>query len=87
MPREPLRQEQIPRHPVHRADGRVAKTVKIVGAIKPRPHLPRPKHHLHAPPRDAPAGLRAKQRGVRLQRFATLLLVAPESLELAPTNI
>jgi hypothetical protein len=54
MPREPLRQEQVPRDPVHVRDRRVPKRVERVEAIEACLDLKLTEKDLHAP-RSAPS--------------------------------
>ena len=78
VPREPLRQEQVPRQPVDRRDRCVSQPVKRIQPIKPRRLLPLPPRELDPARRDPPATLRAEQGVASADALAPVRLPVPE---------
>src|SRR5206468_1560249 len=62
VPRESLRQEQVPRSPVDFRHGRVTQAMKGVQPVESSLHLPGPEGELDAARRDAGPALRAEER-------------------------
>ena len=82
MPREPLRQEEVPAGPVDVGHRRVPQGVERVEPVESGLYLPSPEGKLDAALADAHAGLGAEEGISGLQAFATFRFVYPESSEL-----
>src|SRR2546426_6296832 len=87
MPRESLRQEQIPRGSVDVRDRRMAQRVEGIEPVDSRPHLPGPEGELDASGRDAGAALVAEERVLGAYPFTSRTLVPPEPPELDQQGI
>src|SRR5262245_49581864 len=87
MPREPLRQEQVPRSSVDVRDRRVPQRVERVEAVEAGLCLPRPEGELDAAGGNAATALVAEEWGLGPYPFAPRGLVAPELPELAQQGI
>src|SRR5882724_12965333 len=82
VPREPLRQEEVPRRPVHVGHRRVAELVEAVVPVEPRSALPPRESPLRGPRRKATSLRRNEQRSVRLERLTEATLPRKESSQL-----
>src|SRR5437867_3785441 len=87
VPREPLRQKEVPRHPVHGRYGCVPCGMKRVQPIESSLLLPRPPRELNTSLRDSDAGLIAEEGIIGCGSLPTTTLVGPEVPELLDQGI
>src|SRR5882672_11239010 len=78
VPREPLRQEEVPAGPIDVGDRRVPQRVEGIEAVESSLHLPGPEGKLDAALADAGAGLGAEEGISGSKPFPTSRLVLPE---------
>jgi len=78
VPREPLRQEQVPAGPVDVGDRSMPEGVERVEAVESSLHLPGPEGELDAALADADPGLGAEEWISGLQALPTCRLMGPQ---------